>query len=408
MTDVSDDEIVERAMAAGFINPAAGPGEQKTDTELRRIKLTRASQIPIRPVRWVWHDRMPSGAITLIPGREGIGKSLTLVWLTAQITRGRLPGIHEGSPRPVFYAASEDSWEHTIAPRLVVAGADLNMVYRVEVERVLNGSTDSLTLPVDSNALAGEIRRLGVALLALDPLMSVINSGIDVNRDRELRTALDPLAKLADETGCAVGALAHFNKSSSNDASNLITGSRAFSAVARAVISIARDPDAEDGTCILSQTKNNLGRLNLPNLTYVIDSVGVDTEEGTAHVGRLRFTGESERSVSDILGGGDEDDLSERDGAASWLREFLVVRGGEAARADIVKAAKAEGISESTLKRARKKAGARITQRQGFGGGTLWTLDSQSSQSSQLTDTDIELTDPTVARLHVVRDGEAS
>ena len=46
-----------------------------------------------------------------------------------------------------------------------------------------------------------------------------------------------------------------------------------FSAVARAVVAIARDTDSDDGSCVLSQAKNNLGRLDLPSLRYVIDSV---------------------------------------------------------------------------------------------------------------------------------------
>ncbi len=94
---------------------------------------------------------------------EGIGKSLTLAWLSAQITRGVLPGRFLGEPRPVIYAATEDSWSHTIGPRLYAAGADLDMVYRVDIED--DGALDQLTLPRDCSALAVEIRRLGVALL---------------------------------------------------------------------------------------------------------------------------------------------------------------------------------------------------------------------------------------------------
>lgn len=347
------------------------------DSETRRIKLTRASDIRIRPVRWVWQDRIPAGTITLIPGREGIGKSLTLTWLTAQLTLGTLPGIYEGDPRPVFYAATEDSWEHTIAPRLVAAGANLEMVYRVEVESVLSGSTVPLTLPRDCDALAAEIKREGVAMLALDPLMSVIASGIDTHRDREVRTALEPLAKLADDASCAVTGLAHFNKGAGNDASNLITGSRAFSAVARAVISIARDPESETGECVLSQTKNNLGRLDLPSLQYVVDSVTVETEEGDAHVGRLRFTGESDRSVVDILsiaGGASVDDREEREDAAAWLCSHLADNGGEAEVVDILKAGGEVGFSKDVLKRAKKKANI-ISRKEAMDAGWMWVFD---------------------------------
>ncbi|GIG11626.1 AAA family ATPase [Catellatospora coxensis] len=327
----------------------------------------------MRPVRWVWDGRIPAGSLTLIPGREGIGKSLTLAWLAGQLTRGTLPGIHYGTPRPVIYAATEDSWGQTIAPRLYAAGADLDMVYRVDVDN--DGAFDQLTLPRDCNGMAVEIEQLGVALLAADPLLSLIQAGIDTHRDRDLRTALEPLVKMADRTGCAVVGLAHFNKSDSRDALNLITGSRAFSAVSRAVMAIARDDGAGDGSCVMSQVKNNLGSLDVPSLRYIIESVEVPTEEGPASTGRLVFTGESDRSVADILSesGDQADSREERSSAASWLVGFLMQAGGEAAKKDVLKAARAEGIADRTLDRARQQA--RVTaDRSGFGGGSVWKL----------------------------------
>jgi len=56
------------------------------------VFITRASDIKPRPVRWLWPDRIPAGALILLAGREGIGKkSLVGVHLAAQITRGALP-----------------------------------------------------------------------------------------------------------------------------------------------------------------------------------------------------------------------------------------------------------------------------------------------------------------------------
>lgn len=331
------------------------PIPEREEQPGRRLRLTPASAIRMRPVRWAWQDRMPAGHITLVPGREGIGKSLLLAWLTARVTRGELPGVHYGTPRPVFYAATEDSWAHTIAPRLLAAGADLAAVFRVEVVEA-DAMLAPLTLPRDCEVLTDEITRLGVAMLALDPLMSVIAAGIDTHRDRELRTALEPLARLADRTGCAVVGLAHFNKSASSDVSNLITGSRAFSSVTRSVVAVARDTDDDEGACVLSQAKNNLGRLDLPSLRYVIDTATVDTDEGPAHVGRLRFTGESARSVSDILSDGDSrEDRSARDEAVDFLRTYL--SDGAKRSRDVLRAADEAQVSRMTLKRARKSLG---------------------------------------------------
>ncbi|WP_084219707.1 ATP-binding protein [Spirillospora albida] len=349
------------------------PDRTGTGPVARQIRLTRASQIRMRPVRWLWDERIPSGALTVLPGREGIGKSLTLAWLASQLTQGTLPGKHFGVPRAVIYAAAEDSWSHTIVPRLYAAGADLDLVYRVDVEQA--GTVGQLILPRDCDGLAEEIRALDVVLLAADPLLSLISAGIDTHKDRELRTALEPLVRVADQTDCAIVGLAHFNKSASSDALTLITGSRAFSAVARAVLAIARDTQTDDGSCVLSQAKNNLGRLDVPSLRYVVRTAEVPTDEGPAHVGVLEFTGESARSVSDILADGAADPMerSERDEAAEWIVTYLADHGGEARFADILKAARAEGIAERTLKRARQRAGA-TSVRTGFPAVSVWRL----------------------------------
>ncbi|MGH4027293.1 MAG: hypothetical protein ACRDRV_22210 [Pseudonocardiaceae bacterium] len=70
------------------------------------------------------------------PGSGRHRQVIVCAWLAAQVTQGTLPGIHHGHPRAVIYAATEDSWERTIAGRLKVAGADLNRVYRVDVEHL--------------------------------------------------------------------------------------------------------------------------------------------------------------------------------------------------------------------------------------------------------------------------------
>lgn len=381
MTDVDEAAMVQEMIARGdfpsvgeLLDPDGVAQEVASPNGARRrLRLRSASEIRPRPVRWVWQDRVPAGAVTLAPGREGIGKSLLLVWLIARITRGELPGIHYGTARPVIYAATEDSWERTIAPRLIAAGADLALVYRADVVTEA-GRLDALSLPQDCSTLAGEIDRHGVAMLAMDPLMSAIAAGIDTHRDRELRRALEPLSALADRTGCAVVGLAHFNKSAGTDPLNLVTGSRAFTSVIRAAIGAARDPDAEDGSCVLTQIKNNLGRLDLPSLRYVVDSATVDTDEGPANVGRLRFVGDSDRSVYDILrdgSGDDEDQRTERREAVEWLRGWLTDQGGEAAPNDAKKAGVAAGFSVRTIERVRAKAGV-TTSKVGFGPGAAW------------------------------------
>jgi hypothetical protein len=267
----------------------------------RRIRLTPASSFRIRGVKWVWDNRMPVGALTLIPGREGVGKSTFLAWMAAAVTRGELPGMNYGIPKSVLYSASEDAWEYTIAPRMLAAGADMDRVYRIDAALEGDGY-GGVILPRDCRELVVASRSVDAGVLLCDPIISLVDEKLNTFKSKELRNALEPLTLAAEEAEIAVGALVHFNKGQNSDVGTLISGARAWVEVARAVIAIGRDKEADEYTCVVSQTKNNLGVGDLPNLTYTIGSHHLLTDDGeTTSVGRLRWTGETDRGVEDLL-----------------------------------------------------------------------------------------------------------
>jgi len=376
------------------------------DVPLRRARITWASEIEPEPVVWAWmtndEGRIPAGSLCIAAGREGTGKSSFGMWKAAQITKGTLPGSYYGTPRKVFYVAVEDSWKHTIVPRLLAAGANLSMVGRFEVVTV-DDEEITLSLPHDNQLLERQVAHHNVALVVIDPLMSVIGERIDTHREREVRSALDPLAKMADRTGSVFLGIAHFNKGTGTDAASLITGSGAFKNVPRSVFAFARDDSDENGGRVMSQVKNSLGRDDLPSLAYVIESAEIQTKKGVAVTGKFSFTGESEKSVADVLresrGSADPEEANERDEAASWLLDCLASRGGSAPFKDILKAARDEGISERTLKRARSRAGVTY-ERTGFPSATYWQIpQSGHSEASQANLQSLGLTGPTVAQL---------
>ncbi|MER5647298.1 AAA family ATPase [Streptosporangium sp. NPDC002524] len=319
----------------------------------RHLRLTRASDIEPEPVVWMWEDdgagRIPSGALVVAAGREGTGKSSFGIWMAARITTGTLTGPLFGMPYAVIYVAVEDSWKHTLVPRLMAAGADLSRVWRVEAV-VSEDETGTISLPHDLALLEASIRELNAKLVVLDPLMSTIAAKIDTHKERDTRTVLDPLARLADRAGCTMLGIAHFGKGIGTDPSSLITGSGAFKNVPRAVFGFACDPDSD--TRVMSQTKNSLGRSDLPSLAYRIDSAKVETPKGMADVGLFIFDGEAERSVEEVLAGGDREEVKAKVAAADFLRDAL--DGRWVRSKDIAEEAReAHGISERTLKRAR-------------------------------------------------------
>lgn len=244
-----------KAMGYGTLasGNGAGPGAGGRDATVnpgRRLELTAASGMGgPRATRWLWAEGaaewLPLGGLCLLGGREGRGKSTWVVRLIAELTRGTLAGDLHGTPRSAVIAATEDDWQATIIPRLMAAGADLDRVYRidaVEPDRVTGVSLPEDLWPL--RALLAE--RTDVALLVLDPIMSVIPARADSHKDHEVRKSLEPISALAHAHGVTVLGLIHDNKSMGTDLSTRLMGSRAFVAVARAALVCTEEQDTPD------------------------------------------------------------------------------------------------------------------------------------------------------------------
>lgn len=364
-------------------------GDEVPDVE-RRLVFKPASTITPRPVRWAWdtapdaepghgEGRFPVGSLCLTVGRAGVGKSQFAAWAAANITRGTLPGHFYGKPRAVVYCASEDSWAMTIVPRLMAAGADLDLIYRVDVVDDDNVHA-RLTLPADTLLLERGIREYEVAMVVLDPLLSAIDSDINDYRAREVREALEPLVAVADRTQALLLGLAHFTKSSGSDPLMLVSGSAAFGQLVRAAVAFACDTDGDEPAYVASTIKSNLGREDLPSLAYRIEPHKVDTPEGDAWVSRLEFTGEdAPNSVHDLLRAQSSNGSSEdSDDVRGWLHSFLARHGGSAPPEDVNKAGKAAGYTPDQLRRAKKPKGRYpevYSRKTGMVGGWVWSLE---------------------------------
>lgn len=415
LNDDRDRDVVRR----DDLHAAADAQAQQTKGK-RSLRITWAAAIEPEPVDWLWVDisarntwspetqpgtspdpflvddiacvatghewsppevetdgRIPCGMVSIAAGREGSGKSSFGIWLTAKMTRGTLPGAHYGVPRRVFYLATEDSWKHTLVPRLMAADADLSMVARIEVV-VSESSTVTLSLPEDIELLTESIVTNDVGLVVIDPLMSTLGQGLDANASRDVRTALEPISAMAERTGAAVVAIAHFNKATGLDALSRITGSGAFKDVARAVMVFARDGDER----VFTQPKNSVGRDDLPSLNYAIRQAVVDTPKGKTATGRFVFTGCADRSVDEMLA-----DERSRKRRKSPVTEFVVdyisehadEQTGEVDAADVIAAGEAEGFSRKQIidARARSSEPKISTRREGFGanGQSFWKIE---------------------------------
>jgi hypothetical protein len=243
----------------------------------------------------------------------------------------------------------------------------------VKVE--VDGKPDTLTLAVDLERLHEEAVRVDAALVLFDPLMSRLDSHLDAHKDQQVRQGLEPIVERAGQGGYSVLGLIHVNKGTSNDPLTMLMASRAFPAVARAVLFTTLDPE-QPGMRLLGNAKNNLGRMDLPTLMFdIVEKIaGQDPDDGSdVATGALRWCGESQRTILDAIDDArrSPDARVKQKEAEDWLDEYL--RDKEVADSKDVKSDAAEAdISERTLKRARKKIGAGVTS-VGFPRRTVWS-----------------------------------
>lgn len=364
-----DEDLVQRTREV--LDEVIGRGRSSRS---RRLRRTPASAVTMRRLRWLWSNRIVLGGLTLLAGREGLGKSTVAVDLAARVTRGELAGEFLSQPRHVIYVNSEDARDSTIVPRLVAAGADLDRV--VFLDAITPTDDESpLVLPHDTQLLADEIDELGAALVVLDAATSVIDGALDGDRDRQMRRGLEPISKLAASTGAAVVGIVHFGKRESADTGKLILGSIAWSQVARSVLAVARDEDTHQ--LVISSTKANLAPGDAPSLAVSLVPAAVDTPDGITQVARVEWHGETTQRAEELLAAGPEgEDRSLIAEAVTWLLGYLAdeKRVGSAGAGEILRAAKADGFNERLLQRARKRANV-STHRTAT--GWTWTLDTK-------------------------------
>lgn len=344
------------------------PAPRKNGTTLYAV---RASEVEPEAVDWLWRPRIPLGKLTLVVGDPAAGKSTIATLITAHVTRGLpLPGDDAIPAGAVLIISAEDGIADTIRPRLEAAGAVLDRVHIFE-GLVRDGLDEPLTLrsPGHRAALDDALASLRPVLVVVDPLTAFLGD-TDSHRDAAVRSVVAPLAEQAERYGCAVLAIMHLKKNAGADtALKAVGGSVAFGAAARSVLLAGSDPD-DPTTRALVHLKGNVGP-EADALAYAL--VPATIRDGTIDTVLARFTGASDLTAARILAraseAGDGDAVGD---AVEFLRAELAA--GPVESKSVIRAARAQGIAERTLKRAKSELGIR-SSKDGFEGGWRWSLE---------------------------------
>lgn len=244
----------------------------------RTLRATPLSEITMRSIEWLEKPLWQRSAFQLLAGAKGAGKGTYLAGLAARISRNA----------NVLFVSTEDSAEIDLKPRLVAAGYVEERCFVIRQHVRLPDHIDEL------RSLAKSVG--GVGLYVVDPVANHIGNR-NSNSEAEVRDAIAPLNRLADELDCLLIGVRHVGKDRSRGAVASILGSTAWVDTPRAVVMIAKD----DEDPLLRHIQVIAGNRSLNGSAQAFRIEAVDVPGLKEPITQAVELGASSKSVEDLL-----------------------------------------------------------------------------------------------------------
>lgn len=356
------------------------PEQRKT------YELVWAKDVVPRGKEWIWKGHLLRGALELLTGIKGMGKSQVHCDTVGRLTTGAaMPdGTPSVPPGNVIMVTAEDCLDDEVVPRLIAVKADLSRVaFLRRIKKDKQGRM--FLLGEDLDVLEQMIRDIGeIALVTLDPITAYMGK-INNHMTTDVRSQLGPLKDLTERTRVAFSAITHPAKNASPRAIDHFIGTQAYIAAARLGHVCVPELDADGnptGRILYASIPSNVGS-TMPTLAFRKDVlvVGRDLENG-ANIEAPHIKWEkdpvaltADQAVSAVKtaesGNGKK---SDGDGARTFL-EGLLANGPVPAKV-VFERAEQCGFSEWQIKRAKAKAKPGIPARK-VNGAWVWGGDPQ-------------------------------
>lgn len=360
--DIIPDEIADAIVSANDNAPTPAKG----------LLLTSASDVKQEPIEWLWPGHFAIGKIGGVAGVQGDGKSQTMCYIAATVSRGgNWPEGRKAPKGKVLLLSAEDDPADTIVPRLEAAGADLHNCALLPSVLTTKGKARTLDLGADIDRIEATLKENpDVVAVLIDPISAYLGgSKTDSYRTADVRALLTPLSELAAKYRVAVIFVTHFNKGGKGSALSRVTDSGAFTQLTRTFWVVIKEQDhdgRETGRMLFLDVKRNIGGRH-EGQAYTIEGKTLPPNGTT----RLKAVETSRVVWGEGTAVTPDEALAERrprkqSPAANAAVDFLVdlLARGPVLSTDVKDAAEGAGHAWATLRRASEKVGVVNTQKQ--------------------------------------------
>lgn len=310
-TDLSVDIIAQ--VASNIANDGYEPEEVKKLIKEQFPEVFNfkrpvcAADVEEEEHRYLWKPYIPLEDYSVIMAAGGTGKTFVTCWLSAQVTKGGfLPADTDfyaqeearrtgSKPEPgnVLYISSEEE-SSELKRRLRESGGDVSRFY-------IYDRKDSIGMNFTSgfSDFMMRVNSCKPKLVIIDPWQTFIGTDIDINRQNQMRPALQKLALLGKNCGCAIVLISHLNKKRQEEnVNNAAMGSSELINAARSALMVIMDEEDEDPDGrILVHTKSNYAPLGdslkfhiTPNSGFIYDGISMVTRSILEEAARIRKT----------------------------------------------------------------------------------------------------------------------
>lgn len=362
--------------------------------------LIKLSDIEAKDVEWLWENHIPLGEITILVGDPGVGKSYFSYFLAAQISRGGSWPDNPDKPiedGKILILSTDEDPNYAIRPRSDAAGADIDKITVLEGSRGEKGEIKILNLTKDIYRMEEIFKKdKGFRLWIIDTLTDYLGR-MDSHKYTDVRWALMPLLALARKYHVAVVGIMHCNKNTSLQVLYRIMGSMGFAAVARSIWVIAKDrEDEEQKRRFFAPLKANLAPEQKP-LVFHLENLG--------KVAKVVFEDEpvaDDFDIEQVLAPGEK--AVETIKAKKFILEVL--KDGAVLTEEIKSAARDEGISWGTLRKARGQMhGVKARKENKPRGKWFWELD-EFTQKKALMEADSKVRTEATRKEHQTEEAD--